>query len=64
LEALDTHLLFIEHDAIYYEVAKRNFDEALQLIRYEMERPPLPGLPAIHVEADAGPNLAELERVI
>jgi uracil-DNA glycosylase family 4 len=64
LEALDTHLLFIEHDAIYYEVAKRNFDEALALIRYEMESPPLPGLPSIHVEADAGPNLAELERVV
>lgn len=63
LKALDTHLLFIEHDALYYEVARRHFDEAVQLIRYEMEHPPLPGLPSIRVEADAGPNLAELEHL-
>lgn len=63
LLALDTHLLFIEHDALYYEVAKAHFDEAVQLIRYEMERPPLPGLPSIKTEIDIGPNLAELEKL-
>lgn len=63
LKALDTHLLFIEHDALYYEVAKKHFDEAVQLIRYEMERPPLPGLPSIKTEIDIGPNLAELEKL-
>lgn len=63
LAALDTHLLFIEHDALYYEVYKRNLPEVLELIRYEMERPPLPELPSIKVEIDVGPNLAELARV-
>lgn len=62
LKRLDTHLLFIEHDALYYEVSRAHFDEAVALIRYEMERPPLPGLPSIKTEIDIGPNLAELEK--
>lgn len=63
LEPLDTHLLFIEHDALYYEVARKHFHDAVALIRYEMERPPLPGLPSIKTEIDIGPNLAELEKL-
>lgn len=63
LLTLDTHLLFIEHDALYYEVSKRHFDEAIALIRHEMERPPLPGLPSVKIEIDIGPNLAELHKL-
>lgn len=63
LIALDTHLLFIEHDALYYEVNKSNLQEGANLIRSTMETPPLPGLPSIKTEIDIGPNLAELSRM-
>lgn len=62
LLALDTHLLFIEHDALYYEVRKEHLAQAVQLIRDVMEAPPLPGLPSIRTEVETGPNLAELTR--
>lgn len=62
LEKLDTHLLFVEHDAIYYEVNKQHLEEAVHLIKSVMEAPPLPDLPSIKVEMDCGPNLAELVR--
>lgn len=61
LKQLDTHLLFIEHDALYYEVNKANLAQAVALIKQEMERPPLPGLPSIRTEMDMGPNLADLK---
>lgn len=61
LEKLDTHLLFCEHDALYYEVNKAHLGEVAQLIKSTMEQPPLPGLPSIKTEIDIGPNLAELE---
>jgi uracil-DNA glycosylase family 4 len=63
LKALDTHLLFIEHDAIYLEVRKQYLQEVLGLLHQEMEAPPLPGLPSIRIEIEAGPNLAELEKI-
>lgn len=63
LTQLDTHLLFLEHDALYYEVSKRHLEEVINLIKYEMQRPPLPNLPSINIEMDIGPNLAELTRV-
>lgn len=59
---LDAHLLFIEHDALYLEVAKSDLIKAVDLIKLVMESPPLPGLPSIKTEVDVGPNLAELER--
>lgn len=58
----DTHLLFLEHDAAYWEVNRTYFNEALQLIKTEFERPPLPELPIIITEIDIGHNLAEMER--
>lgn len=60
LDKLDTHLLFCEHDALYYEVALRHLPEAMETIRNEMERPPLPELPSIRVTVDLGPDLAHL----
>lgn len=57
----DTHLLFLEHDAAYWEVRKQYLPEAAQLIKQTMETPPLPNLPSIKTEIDIGPNLAELE---
>lgn len=60
LEQLDSHLLFIEHDALYYEVNRSNLEEVLQLIKVAMERPPLPNLPSIKIEIDIGHNLAEM----
>jgi len=63
LEALDTHLLYIEHDAIYLEANRRHLDEVLALVKYEMEQPPLPGLPSIKVVTEMGPNLAEMKVV-
>lgn len=63
LEKLDTHLLFLEHDAIYYEAPRANLDEVIPLIQSVMESPPLHGLPSIKVEGDMGPNLAEMERI-
>lgn len=63
LARLDTHLLFIEHDALYYEVNRHHLQEVIQVIREEMQRPPLPGLPSIRIEIDLGPDLAHLEKL-
>lgn len=63
LEKLDTHLLFLEHDAIYYEAPRANLEEVVGLIQSVMESPPLHGLPSIKVEGDMGPNLAEMGRI-
>jgi DNA polymerase-1 len=63
LRNLDTHLLFIEHDALYYEVNKAHYDEAVHLIKSMMELPPLPELPSIRVEVEVGQNLADLEKI-
>lgn len=63
LEKLDTHLLFIEHDALYYEAPKSELEEVIPLIQQVMESPPLPGLPSIKTEGDMGPNLAEMVRI-
>lgn len=60
LHELDTHLLFLEHDGTYLEVAKRNLKEVVTLLHEVMESPPLPGLPSIKIEIDVGPNLASL----
>lgn len=62
LQQLDTHLLFVEHDALYYEVNKKYLPEVVALIHEVMESPPVEGLPSIRVEVDTGPNLAELKR--
>lgn len=59
-QALDCHLLFIEHDAGYWEVKKSELLDFIAILREEMERPPLPGLPSIKIEIDVGQNLAEL----
>lgn len=61
LRDLDAHLLFIEHDALYYEVLKTNLVEAATLIKQRMETPPLPNLPSIRVEMTIGPNLHDME---
>lgn len=63
LKPLDTHLLFIEHDALYYEVNRRHYEEACHIIKEEMERPPLSGLPSIRAEFDAGQDLAHLSKL-
>lgn len=63
LEALDSHLLFIEHDAGYYEINKRYFGAAVDIIKSEMEAPPLLGLPSIRVEMTIGQNLHDMQRL-
>lgn len=60
-EQLDTHLLFIEHDAVYYEINKRYFGAAVDIIKSEMEAPPLPNLPSIRVEMTIGQNLHDMQ---
>ena len=60
LQQYDTHLLFIEHDALYYEVRKSHVSEVVELIEQVMTSPPLPGLPSIAVEIVLGPNLHQL----
>ena len=62
LERLDTHLLFIEHDALYYEAPKQHLQEVTSLIKQVMESPPLPGLPSIKIEMDIGQNLHDMTR--
>lgn len=64
LKPLDTHLLFIEHDALYYEANKHYLPEVIEIIKEEMQAPPLPGLPSIRIEIDLGPNLAALEKLV
>ena len=60
LEVLDTHLLFIEHDALYYEAPKSNLQEVANLIKTIMETPPLEGLPSIKIEIVSGSNLHDM----
>lgn len=60
LDPLDTHLLFLEHDAIYLEVRKQHLLEVIDIVKEEMQRPPLPGLPSIRINIDLGPDLAHL----
>lgn len=59
LQKLDTHLLFVEHDALYYEVNKRHLQEVMSLIEEIMQAPPLPELPAVKVVITIGPNLVD-----
>lgn len=61
---LDTHLLFLEHDGTYLEVARRNLDEVKGLLHEVMEAPPFPGMPSVKIEIETGPSLAELEKVV
>lgn len=60
LERLDTYLLFIEHDALYYEAPRQNLQEVVSIIKQVMESPPLLGLPSIKTAELVGDNLAEL----
>lgn len=60
LRKLGTHLLFLEHDAGYWEIPRKHLQEALSVIRTTMESPPLPGLPSIKVETTVGPNLYDM----
>lgn len=60
---LDSHLLFLEHDGTYLEVARRNLDEVKGLLYETMQAPPFDGIPSVKIEIETGPNLAELEKV-
>lgn len=60
LHKLDTHLLFIEHDALYLEYNKSNEREVAQIAKQVMETPPMQGMPSVRVETAIGDNLAEM----
>lgn len=62
LKQLDTTLLFIEHDAGYWEAPRSNLSQVLTLIKEVMEKPRL-GMPGIAVEMIAGPNLHDMESI-
>lgn len=64
LAELDTYLLFIEHDALYYEGPKKYLKEVAQLVKQVMEEPPLPPpctLPGITVDIVVGDDLYSME---
>jgi hypothetical protein len=61
LREYNTTLLFIEHDALYYEGPRKHLDTVALLVKEVMEQRPLPNLPSIAIETVVGPNLYEMK---
>lgn len=55
-QALDSYVLWGNHDSGVFEVSRRHGEEVLELIKTTMTEPKL-GLPSIPVEIKIGPNL-------
>lgn len=50
----DSHILWLIHDSIVFEVAKKYLEPALQAIKYVMTKPRHPQLPGLPVEIKVG----------
>lgn len=56
LAPLDSYILWLIHDAIVFEVSKKNIKEALHVIKDVQTSPRFPGLPGLPIEIKIGRN--------